>query len=156
MLTKSAAISECGQYRWSLSRKWAVGRRATFVLLNPSVADSEIDDPTLRRCINFAKRENCGELTIVNLFAFRTPNPKLLVQAKDPVGVSNQKYQKIALEAAELVICGWGALPMAQQLGRNLVQAYPTIAFQCLGKSSSGAPRHPLYLKTDAALLPFT
>ncbi|WP_366914828.1 DUF1643 domain-containing protein [Hyphomonas sp.] len=155
MLRKSAAISACGRYRWSLSRIWGPGIRATFILLNPSVADAEIDDPTLRRCIGFAKRENCGGLTVVNLFAFRTSDPKLLLRAEDPEGPENQLHLRMAVEAADMVICGWGAHPVAQKSGQNLVQAFPAIAFRCLGKSGAGAPRHPLYLKSDAELRPF-
>lgn len=74
---QSATISECGRYRYRLTRRFADGPCATFVMLNPSTADETIDDPTIRRCRNFAIREGCGGLVVVNLFAYRATDPRL-------------------------------------------------------------------------------
>ena len=93
----SAIISPCGRYRYVLKRnlpqaiRWV--KPCLFVMLNPSVADAELDDPTIRRCIGFAKREGCTELTVVNLFAYRSTDPEgLLIQTRDPIGDMNDAY----------------------------------------------------------------
>ena len=89
-MKKGATISECGLYRYSLTRVWDdVLPMCIFVMLNPSTADADIDDPTIRRCINFAKREGCGSLMVVNLFAYRATSPADMKAAVDPIGSGN-------------------------------------------------------------------
>lgn len=156
--TSHATISEDGRYRYLLKRRWSDGPIATFIMLNPSTADAEQDDPTIRRCIGFAKREGCGALTVVNLMAFRATNPKELLGAIDPVGPDNRGYLVPAIRKGAPVIAAWGAheaaigrdavvREIAEALGKPLV---------CLGKTKSGAPRHPLYVKAIAPLVAFT
>jgi hypothetical protein len=73
---KSAVISPCGLYRYRLTRTWdAVRWSAAFVMLNPSTADAVDDDPTIKRCVGFAKRWGCGGIVVANLFAFRSADP---------------------------------------------------------------------------------
>ena len=81
-----ALFSECGAFRMMLWRTWSDGPQVTFVMLNPSTADATHDDPTIRRCVGFAKREGFGCLVVVNLFNFRATKPKDLFQASDPIG----------------------------------------------------------------------
>ncbi|MCH7808802.1 MAG: DUF1643 domain-containing protein [Planctomycetes bacterium] len=81
----SVEISECGRYRYTLRREWGEGRCCVFIMLNPSDADATETDPTLTRCIGFAKREGCGSLLIVNLYALRTPYPAKLEAANQSV-----------------------------------------------------------------------
>ena len=154
-MQKRATISACGRYRWNLSRFWSEGRKATFVLLNPSTADAKIDDPTLRRCIKFAQREQCGELTVVNLFGLRATDPKELLTASDPVGKENDAHVCQALKQADLIICGWGANPLAKKRADKFLASNSNAELWCLGKSQSGAPKHPLYLKSEAPLIKF-
>ena len=73
--TSSAVLSECGLYRYRLDRRWADGPTCGFIMLNPSTADAEVDDPTIRRCIGFAKREACGALIVVNIYPLRATKP---------------------------------------------------------------------------------
>lgn len=88
-----AAFSECGQYRYVLSRNWEIdGRKLVAIMLNPSTADAEVDDPTVRRLIKFAKSWNMDGLAIVNLFAYRTANPRELLSVKDPTGPENDDW----------------------------------------------------------------
>lgn len=92
----SAEISPCGQYRYKLMRSilQVVGwdKPALFIMLNPSTADADIDDPTVRRCIGFAKREMCSSLTVVNLYALRATDPRQLMKHQNPVGPLNDQW----------------------------------------------------------------
>ena len=147
----SADISPCGLYRYTLRRTWASGPECAFIMLNPSTADADNDDPTIRRCISFAKREGCGALLVVNLFAFRATDPAEMARAADPVGPDNDRVLDEALKT-DFAIAAWGAHPMAQKKGKLLAAQY---YLDCLGKTKSGAPRHPLYVKGDAPMIPF-
>ena len=164
-----AIISECGKYRYSLTRKWADGPRCVFIMLNPSTADAIQDDPTIRRCIGFAKDWGCGELIVVNLFAYRATEPKDMLAADDPVGPENMEYVKRAVRLAAgegdrygmppagPVVCAWGAHGghMGQdQTVRGWIEA-ELVTPMALAFTKDGQPRHPLYLKRDLTPIPF-
>jgi hypothetical protein len=153
-----AIISHCGRHRYLLTREWASGPTATFIMLNPSTADASNDDPTIRRCIGFAKREGCGRLAVVNLYSMRATDPRDVSRAMWPNGPDAIQHLGDALDAADgPVICAWGADPVA--IGRrDLVLGMIRDAGKrpmCLGMSKGGSPRHPLYLRSDAPLVPF-
>lgn len=123
-------------------------------MLNPSTADALQDDPTIRRCIGFAVREGCGGLKVVNLFAFRATSPEDMMMAADPHGPRNAEYLHDALSGdGPIAIAGWGAHPMAKEVGKALARRY---SLNCLGVTKEGAPRHPLYIKRDAPLVPLS
>ena len=153
----SATISDCGKYRYSLSRRIeGVGgdRKCLFIMLNPSTADEHNDDPTVRRCIAFSKRFNCSELIIENIFAYRATNPKELNSLSDPYGPHNGKawlesFNKVKHHGG-VVICAWGANPLVTS--ENTPDRYCGIDLYCLGKNKNGSPKHPLYLKSNAEL----
>lgn len=160
-MIKRAQISRCGRYRYSLTRVWdADAGQLIFCMLNPSTADAEIDDPTIRRCMAFARRERRGGIYIVNLFALRTPRPFDLWAADDRVGgVDAERELAFAAEYAARqgvpIVCAWGAaakgrgsftIDMMRSRGAGLV---------CLGKTKDGSPRHPLYVRADQPLEPF-
>lgn len=154
-MERSAIISEDLRYRYRLERRWAdAGARATWVMLNPSVANGERDDPTIRACIRFSQREGCGSLVVVNLFGMIATYPSVLLVATDPMG-HNQAYLKQAVDEAELLIVAWGAN------GRNVPGVGVTARWlarsgaKCLGVTRDGHPRHPLYLRKDTPLRPF-
>lgn len=155
----AAKISLCGRYRYELSRQWAAGACLSFIMLNPSTADADLDDPTIRRCIGFAKREGAGGLVVGNVYALRSTNPKALLTAVDPIGPDNAvTLTRIAADSIAHglpVVCAWGipggygalrALPLLAKSGARLV---------CLGKTKNGSPRHPLYIKSNQPLEPF-
>ena len=108
----TAEFSACGRYRYWLERRWSADSPAVFVMLNPSTADAKIDDPTIRRCMGFAKREGHGGLVVVNLFGWRSSDPRQLVLADDPVGPGNTRAIGEALlmgaTTSGRVICAWG------------------------------------------------
>lgn len=152
----SAAISQCGKYRYRLTRRW--GSRsdlyALWVMLNPSTADSETDDPTIRRCVAFSKSWGYHGLMVVNKFAFRATNPKALLVPEDPVGPLNDAWLREAALQCQIIICAWGK-PGGTILPSAL---FPSIAdslgfsFYCLGINLDGSPKHPLYLAASTPL----
>jgi len=156
MNESAADISECGHYRYSLSRNWAWMAPLVFVMLNPSTADATHDDPTIRRCIAFAKRENCGGIQVVNLYAFRATSPKLLLESsRDIVGPCNDAVLR-SMAGATTVVCAWGANAPSDRARRVCeILDENSMCRVCFGLTKSGAPRHPLYVRADAPLVPY-
>lgn len=153
-MNRSAVISDCGVYRYRLSRWWDEGFRAVFVMLNPSTADAEQDDPTIRRCIGFAKAWKCAGLEVVNLFALRSTDPMALTTYPDPIGPENDKAIRDAIHAPSVVVAAWGV--HGRLRGRGVqVRALVGNSLYCLGLTRSGHPRHPLYVKADTKPMPY-
>lgn len=156
-MTREAILSPDGIYRYALTRGWSglfpTKGRVLFIMLNPSTADALEDDPTLRRCIDFAQRWDYGSLEIVNLFAFRATNPVLLSTAPDPVGPLNLGHVRLALDRADLAIAGWGASCFTSR--SPVLAAITDKPLSCLGRNADGSPRHPLYVHSATALEPF-
>jgi hypothetical protein len=157
MSSGSAVFSSCGRYRYRLDRSWSVDgmhpRIATFVMLNPSTADAARDDPTIRRCIQFARREHCTGLVVVNLFGWRATDPRDLAAAADPVGPDNDEHVADALVGAAIAIAGWGRFGSGpREIAVAAIAARLGVRMRALGTTSTGAPRHPLYLSRDARL----
>lgn len=154
----SAEISECGRFRYALKRRWEDGPCALFIMLNPSTADASVDDPTVRRCRNFAKREGCGSFRIENLFAFRATDPdQMFKHAQTAIGGTDRYIREAASSNQGPIIAAWGADTRARkragQVERMLVNV--GVDLLCLGTSKSGAPRHPLMVKRDAPLIEY-
>lgn len=152
-----AHISDDGLYRYRLERLWDDGRPiALFVMLNPSTADAMIDDPTIRRCIGFAKTYGMGGIEVVNLYALRATNPKHLWTASDPVGPLNDEIVEHALQMRArhggLTVAAWGAnaKPDRVEWFRSV-----SLGAHCLGSNKDGSPKHPLYLAAATALDPW-
>jgi hypothetical protein len=135
----------------------------TFIMLNPSTADAEQDDATIRRCIGFARRHNCSELIVVNLFAYRATNPRELYKAHDPVGPDNMEHVLRALEDTYksedpgYVVCAWGAHGKLMDQDETVLgwiegEDFPAY---CLAINKDGTPKHPLYMPADAQLIPY-
>ncbi len=142
----SAVISECGRYRYVLRRslgsilRWRYS--VLFIMLNPSTADAEKDDPTIRRCMAFAKREGFTHLNVVNLYALRSPDPRHLALAEDPVGPENDAWIDKEVRGARLVVAAWGAHPFAVDRAKDVARRVGQL--WCLGKTKDGCPKHPL------------
>lgn len=157
-----AIISDDGLYRYALWRTWGhtFDRHALFIMLNPSTADAELDDPTIRRCIAFAKREGCGGLKVVNLYAYRSTKPDVLRTVDDPVGPENDNYIATALLVADAeqspVIAAWGAHATNPHRVYRVKQMPGMERARALSFTKAGQPGHPLYVKGDAPLLPLS
>jgi hypothetical protein len=155
-MIKGATISECDVYRYTLERTWDESKPLVcFVLLNPSTADAERDDHTLRKGVGFAKLWGYGSLVFVNLFAFRATKPKDMKAAEDPVGPENDTFILSVAEEAHRVVLAWGTHGTHQ--GRDekvlkLLTVGHAERLYCLGKTKHGHPRHPLTLAYDTPL----
>lgn len=149
-MTRSAVLSPEGMYRYRLDRIWAEGPRVLFVMLNPSTADGTQDDPTLRRCIGFARDWGYASLTVANLYAYRATAPAELKKAADPVGPECDLYLERCAGEAALVVAAWGmhAQPERVEQVRRLLG--PEV--MALAWTKAGQPRHPLYVRADTAL----
>lgn len=147
----SAKISDCGQYRYTLTRGDAP--RLCFVMLNPSTADATLDDPTIRRCLGYAKREGCAGLEVLNLYALRATNPADLWKHHDPVGPDNDRELYWAASRYMRMVAAWGAnaKPDRVKQVRNILEGNGITLFH-LGLTKDGSPKHPLYLRADAPL----
>lgn len=157
---KSATLSPCGLYRYQLLRRWAWDSYAlVVVMLNPSTADASVDDPTIRRVTGFAEREGYGGILVYNLFAYRATNPRELATVADPVGTMNDSFLTYALQACadtgRPVLAAWGSSELARERAAAVTRLVPGVSWVCLGTSKNGAPRHPLYLKNTAPMVPF-
>lgn len=153
-MESAAIISECGTYRYSLTRKWGPGKTLVFVMLNPSTADASVDDPTIRRCIGFAKNYGYDAIEVVNVFALRATDPKELYSHLDPIGPENDKYIVKATEGVDnTTILAWGT-HMDNFDGRvsRILVLLGTKPVFCLGTTKSGQPRHPLYLSAKTTI----
>lgn len=154
-MERSAVFSPDGQYRYRLSRRWGPGAALPFILLNPSTAGAELDDPTVRRCIGFARQLGFNALELVNLFAFRSTDPKSLRRAGYPIGQENDAHLEAVCRGAPMAICGWGA--NARILVRPEVVLAMLKAWECrpmaLQINAGGVPAHPLYLAYGRPLL---
>lgn len=156
MIDSGATFSPCRTYRYALWRRWDMfdDRMMIFIGLNPSTADEREDDPTIRRCIGFAKREGFGGIVMLNLFAFRTKSPEIMKRATDPIGPDNDRIIMSYDRTGCVFVGSWGTA--GNYLGRaKQVRELINQPFYCLGLTVDGEPRHPLYLKSDTPLVMF-
>jgi len=151
-MIRTATIIDC--YRYDLHRTWAPGPTMLWVGLNPSTADAYEDDPTIRRVMNFAKREGCGTLAVGNLYAYRATDPKDLWVVEDPVGPDNAWYLVDMAKKAHLIVLGWGVNAKDDRVDEAML-CFSGLDVYCLGTTKYGHPKHPLYLRKDTELKPF-
>lgn len=152
-----ALLSDCGAYRYLLTREidpLLPGPRCLWVMLNPSTADAKQDDPTIRRCIGFARAWGCTAMTVVNLFALRATDPVELFAHRDPVGPENASHvvAQLGLHRGGIIVAAWGACPAARE-ALPLQQEVARAGARCLGTTKDGSPRHPLYVRAGQSLL---
>lgn len=151
----SAIFSADRRYRYLLRREWDASLPAvSFVMLNPSTADETRDDPTIRRCLAFARAWRCGSLNVLNLFALRATDPRELRVADDPIGPENDWYLD-GLDRRSLIVAAWGEQGRLHGRGARVAAMLGEGRLRCLGKTKSGEPRHPLYLAGFVALESF-
>ncbi len=152
----SAVISACQQYRYRLGRRWGDGPTCGFIMLNPSTANAYVDDPTIGRCIGFAKREKCGGLEVANIFAFRATDPDEMIRSPHPMGPEWREHFDDFLAAVDgPLIAGWGSqkgIDAQVATVRQILREASRMAF-LLVRNKDGSPRHPLYVKGDAPLM---
>ena len=146
-MKKGAQLSNCGKYRYALWRTWKEDSHVMFIGLNPSTADKTKDDPTIRRCIGYAKAWGFGGIYMLNLFAFRATNPKELFKADNPIGNENNDYLKMYHSKEGLNIACWGSWGVYLNRGQEVIRLLGKENLSCMGVTKTGQPKHPLYLK---------
>ncbi len=156
-MIREAVVSDDQKYRYALYREWeddpfAPLRVLNFVMLNPSKADGSVDDPTVRKCIGFAKLNGYNAVRVVNLFAFRATDPKELqkeyTNGGDVVGPLNDTYVQ-ELPTEETVVVAWGATFQKETFIRRRIRETLKILNRklwCLNKTKDGHPSHPVML----------
>lgn len=160
--SSAAKISECGRYRYWLARDWYIGDAQpdplTWIMLNPSTADAQTDDPTITRCMRRAAMLGFNGIRVVNLFGLRATQPDQLRQAQDPVGPDNDRILLAACYGQRMVIAGWGAdhadIGDRAATVRRLLASIKVPVF-ALGLTKEGYPRHPLYMPYAAQPFPY-
>jgi len=154
---RGAIFSPCQRYRYRLWRRWDERPTLVFLMLNPSTADVEHNDPTVERCERRARREGYGGVEVVNIFAWRDTDPALMKLADEPVGAENDAAIREALAAAGRVVCAWGC--HGTHRGRDV--EIRRILRECgvrpyvFGFTQGGQPRHPLFLSNSLELVPW-
>lgn len=152
-IERSAVLSEERPplYRYQLDRSWDPDMaQMVWIMLNPSTADARVDDPTILACTDIARRNHCGSIKVVNLFAWRSSHPSDLWRAKDPVGPLNDRFIARAIGAKYrqriLVVAAWGT--SGWKFGRDqhvcALAAALDVSLHCIGRTQQGHPKHPL------------
>ena len=163
-MTNAAYISACGRYRYTLERSTGIaGPQVAWLMLNPSTADADQDDPTIRKVVGFSRRAGYGRVVVVNLFAWRATDPKdCRAHLAEAEGHGNFHAIMQAVTDSEAVVCAWGATPWAEEQAAQVVHwldEHPDkeVRMLCLGRTKSGAPLHPLMPSYDGhPLVPFS
>lgn len=163
MTSAKAIISDDGIYRYWLRREVPLTLKSRadsddiclFIMLNPSTADGHQDDPTIKRCVGYAKANGFASIEVVNLFAYRATDPKNMIAALnrgiDIRGPGNDEHIRQAYRRSTMTIAAWGT--NARNWRVKEVLDMPGIAeLFCLGITAEGHPRHPLYLRRDAKI----
>ena len=145
-----AIFSEDRLYRYTLSREWGESDNfCMFIGLNPSTADEKKDDPTIRRCVGFAKDWGYDSVFMVNLFSLRATDPKDMLSHPKPIGDSTNMWIQYLAEKAGIIVCAWGAHGRHLNRDKAVIQMLQPVKTYCLGVTKGGQPRHPLYIKAD-------
>lgn len=152
-----ASFSACGAYRYVLWRTWGDGAPLNVIGLNPSTADATRDDPTIRRCTDFARRWGLGGVVVTNLFGLRSTQPRGLYEHREPVGGENDAAILAQAQAAGMVLAAWGTHGALHGRGAAVAallreRSVPLLAFS---PTRDGHPRHPLYVPKVAEPRPY-
>lgn len=148
--SKSEAVfSDCERYRYLLTRVWEPdGKKALFIMLNPSTADEIKNDPTVERCERRARALGFGAFRVCNIFAFRATDPKVMRVEPDPIGPDNDRAIIESCDWADQVVCAWGTHGAHLNRGAQVIELVRIkgISPYHLGLSKEGHPKHPLYI----------
>tara|TARA_Y100000385_G_C13076672_1_gene631767 strand:+ start:1586 stop:2062 length:477 start_codon:yes stop_codon:yes gene_type:complete len=149
-ILRKAKFSIDNKHRYELSRHWDLSKSdILFIMLNPSIASENIDDPTIKRLINFTKKFNYGGFFVANLFTYITPYSKTL-DTSSGLTKLNLKTIKNFVNKAEEVVYAWGNSIKEPEELKNLVENP-----KCFGRNLNGTPKHPLYLPSNSKLIKF-
>lgn len=157
---RKTVFSPCRRYRYALWREWwnswfddSPTPYLMVIGLNPSTADETNDDPTIRRCIGFAKLWGFGALCMTNLFAWRDTKPEGMKRAADPVGEANNQWLLRISGGAGMILAAWGTHGSFMERDSGVRAILP--AMKCLRKNVDGSPQHPLYVPSSTIPVPY-
>lgn len=162
-MIKDAVISECGLYRYLLTRTWEPTLPGVlWCMLNPSTADDVIDDATIRKCVGFSQQWGCGSIAVVNLFAYRSTDPAALAVAHhggvDVVGEGNTDVIAAMSRQYDLIVAAWGVHGELLRRGNKIKSLWKQDRVHkkvvSMGLTRNGEPKHPLMLPYDAVVEP--
>lgn len=166
MIEQKTIFSENRVYRYTLWRDWSdlfrnseTGKQfAMFIGLNPSTADETLDDPTIRRCVGFAKRWGYGALCMTNLFAYRTKDPRAMKKVTAPVGEENNDWLLRVAGEAGIIIAAWGVHGtfLNRDTSVRLLLAEHKEKMRVLRFTNGAHPEHPLYVPGNIIPQPFS
>lgn len=155
-MKRETIFSPCRTYRYTLWRTFGAMEGdgyAMFIGLNPSTADEVNDDPTIRKCIAFAKTWGYGTLCMTNLFAFRATQPTDMKASSDPIGPDNDTHLVKLAQDAKVVVAAWGTDGVHLGRDQRVRAIVPNLHY--LRKTKDGHPGHPLYLPGDLVPKPY-
>jgi hypothetical protein len=163
LIERGAELSSCGRYRYVLWRRWDKTKpRLVFIMLNPSTADAETDDATVRVCIGRAQRMGFGGIRVINLFGYRATDPRELEAVADPIGEADHYLATHHGTGADLNIAAWGDGGLLKGWHRERYREALSILcvdyatpLHCLGLTGAGQPRHPLRISYDTPATPW-
>lgn len=165
LLYPGAVMSECGKYRYTLTRYIGTlfgaahpsPRVLNFIGLNPSTADAFTDDRTISKLIYFSKKWDHDYLIVTNLFGWRSTDPSVLPKVPDPVGPHNDMWLRRAAALATTVVVGWGNHGALNARGREVFKTLSDAerSCKCFAQNDTGHPQHPLYLPNATELSDF-
>jgi hypothetical protein len=145
----SAVISTCKTYRYRLERKLSEGPTLMFIMVNPSTADAETNDQTIRKCLGFAVRNGFGRIIVGNKFAFRAKDVNELRTARDPIGPENDLYLQAMVAEADCIVAGWGQLAKLPEVLRSRWKDIVRLCdaagreLHAIGTNADRHPKHP-------------
>lgn len=146
-MKRSAMISDDGQYRYLLNRRWGPGRLLRWIMLNPSTADHQLDTPTIHKCMYFADQEGYGAIVVANLYALRSPNPRELKRHADPIGPKNNLVLATMSSRAKNfgapIVVAWGSFAPVDRVTEVYENYLSSVELLCLEITIKGAPKHP-------------
>lgn len=156
-LHNKAEFSDCMDYRFTLRRDFGLGEGIiNFIMLNPSTANEEFNDPTVARCENRALAGGFQEMIVTNIFAYRATDPKNMKQVVSdkhigPIGDKNDQAIIHSADIADMIICAWGNHGLFMERGMNVKKILQPFAYKLhyLKLNGNGEPAHPLYLPKD-------
>ena len=155
LIYTDAFFSEDRTYRYGLWRIWDKSMpKILFIGLNPSTATEIKNDPTIRRCMCYAKDWGYGGYIMGNIFAFRSTDPINLKKINDPIGSENDFWLKKLHDEADLTIGAWGNHGKLLNRSNAVLNLIPNI--YCLKITKQGYPSHPLYLPKNLQPIPYS
>ncbi|TXT28132.1 MAG: hypothetical protein FD131_3265 [Rhodocyclaceae bacterium] len=157
--TSGAVFTPCKRYRYRLWRTWDDSKPSlVMVMLNPSIANEEQNDPTVERCQRRAMSLGYGGLVVTNIFALVSTDPTALYSTQDPVGPENDAAIRDAVSSAGMVLCAWGTHGVHVGRAKAVVDLLRDagVTPYCLGQNADGSPKHPLYVRYAVTPMPYS